>query len=225
MNQDAKQLLFNMDFRYTTDVLRDEAAHGNFSFLQNWTLESTIFLILELSHQFWCLKGTGAGCPHMPQDEPAGKTTGLAEQGALAGTQEKKRRVYHLRKKGQASREEYRGLIRSCREEIRKAKAQLELRLATVVRVNKKCFYKYVNNKKTAKESLHPSLDAGGNTATKHEEKAGVLNAFFASVFISQTGYSQGSQPPVLEDGEGEWNKPPIIREEAVNDLLCHLDT
>jgi len=37
-----------------------------------------------------CLKGTGAGCPHVPQDEPAGKTIGLAEQGALAGTQEKK---------------------------------------------------------------------------------------------------------------------------------------
>jgi len=29
----------------------------------------------------------------------------------------------------------------------------------------------------------------------------------------------------VLEHREGEWNKPPIIQEEAVNDLLCHLDT
>jgi len=29
----------------------------------------------------------------------------------------------------------------------------------------------------------------------------------------------------VLEDREGERNKPPIIQEEAVNDLLCHLDT
>jgi len=36
------------------------------------------------------LKDTGAGCPHVLQDVPAGKTTGLAEQGALAGTQEKK---------------------------------------------------------------------------------------------------------------------------------------
>jgi len=36
------------------------------------------------------LKDTGAGCPHVPQDEPAGKMTSLAEQGALAGTQEKK---------------------------------------------------------------------------------------------------------------------------------------
>jgi len=41
--------------------------------------------------------------------------------------------------------------MRSCREEIRKATAQLELRLATVVRDSKKCFYKYINNKKRAK--------------------------------------------------------------------------
>jgi len=34
------------------------------------------------------LKGTGAGCPHVPQDELAGKMTGLAEQGDLTGTQE-----------------------------------------------------------------------------------------------------------------------------------------
>ena len=51
-----------------------------------------------------------------------------------------------------------------------------------------------------------------------------MLNAFFASVFNSQTSYSQGSQPPVQEDREGEKNKPSIIQEEAVNDLLCHLD-
>jgi len=38
----------------------------------------------------------------------------------------KKRRVYHLRNKGQMTQEEYRDLIRSCREETGKAKAQPE---------------------------------------------------------------------------------------------------
>ncbi|KAK4810498.1 LOW QUALITY PROTEIN: hypothetical protein QYF61_004278 [Mycteria americana] len=128
-------------------------------------------------------------------------------------------------KKGQATQEEYRDLVKSSREKIRKAKAQLELNLATVVRDNKKCFYKYINNKKRAKENLPPLLDAGGNIATKDEEKAEVLNAIFASVFNSQTGYPQGIQPPELEDRDGEQNKPPIIQEEAVNDLLRHLDT
>jgi len=35
-------------------------------------------------------KGTGAGGPHVPQDKAAEKTTSLAEQGDLAGAQEKK---------------------------------------------------------------------------------------------------------------------------------------
>jgi len=79
------------------------------------------------------------------------------------------------------------------REEIRKAKAQLEVRFTTAVRDNKKCFYKYTKNKKRANKSLHPLLDVRGNIANKNEEKAEVLYAFFTSVFNSQTSYSQGS--------------------------------
>jgi len=68
-------------------------------------------------------------------------------------------------------------------------------------------------------------LDAKGNIVNKDEENAEILNAFFASVFNSQTGYSQDSQPPVLEGRVGARNKSPVIQEAAVNDLPCHLDT
>ena len=113
----------------------------------------------------------------------------------------KRRRVYHLWKKGQVTQKEY-------MEEIRKAKVQLELRLVSVVRDNKKCFYKYINNKR-ASESLHPLLDVRGNTANKDEEKAEVLSAFFASVFNSQTGYSQGSWSQCWKTGmESRINLP-----------------
>ena len=46
--------------------------------------------------------------------------------------------------------------------------------MATVVKDNKKCFYKYISNKRRAKENLHPLLVVGGNIVTKDEEKAEV---------------------------------------------------
>ncbi len=40
---------------------------------------------------------------------------------------------------------DYKEVAKVCREEVRKAKAQLELRLATAVKENKKSFYKYIS--------------------------------------------------------------------------------
>ncbi|KAK4819995.1 hypothetical protein QYF61_017374 [Mycteria americana] len=137
----------------------------------------------------------------------------------------KNRRVYDLWKKGQATQEVYKGVVRLCKEKIRRAKAQLEFNMATAIKDNKKCFYKYISNKKRAKEILHPLLDARGNIVAKDEEKAEVLNAFFASVFNSKTSCSPGTQLPELEDRDREQNEAPITQGEMVSDLLHHLDT
>jgi len=53
--------------------------------------------------------------------------------------------------------------VRLHREKIRRAKTQLQLNLTTVVKHNKKCFYKYVNNKRKVKENLDPLSDVEGN--------------------------------------------------------------
>ncbi|KAK4820905.1 hypothetical protein QYF61_008137 [Mycteria americana] len=137
----------------------------------------------------------------------------------------RKRRVYDLWKKGQATQEDYKGVARLCREKIRRAKAELELNLATAVKDNKKYFFKYISGKRRAKENLQPLVDGGGNTVTKDEEKAEVLNAFFASVINSRGNCSLGTQPPELEDRDGDQNGAPIIQGEMVSDLLHHLDT
>ncbi|KAK4829460.1 hypothetical protein QYF61_004678 [Mycteria americana] len=113
--------------------------------------------------------------------------------------------------------------MRLCREKIRRAKAQLELNLATAIKDNKKCFYKCTSNKRRAKENLHPLLDTGGNIVTKDEEWAEVLNAAFGSVFNSKTSCSPGTQAPELEDRQQ--NEAPIIQGEMVSDLLHDLDT
>ncbi|KAK4827186.1 hypothetical protein QYF61_015148 [Mycteria americana] len=66
----------------------------------------------------------------------------------------KKRRVYNLWKKGQASQEDYKGVARLCREKIRRAKAELDLNLAAAVKDNKKHFFKYISSKRRAKGNL-----------------------------------------------------------------------
>jgi len=52
----------------------------------------------------------------------------------------KKKRAYYFWKKGQATQEKYKGLVTLCRAEIRQAKAQAQIRLATAVSDNKNTF-------------------------------------------------------------------------------------
>ena len=101
--------------------------------------------------------------------------------------QEKKRVL--LWKKEWATQKEYKDVVKMCREKIRKAKAQLELNLAAGVKRSKKLFYKYINSKRRTRENLHSLLNEAGNVTTEDKEKAEVLNAFFMSVFKSQTSY------------------------------------
>ena len=114
--------------------------------------------------------------------------------------------------------------MKLCREKIRKDKAQLELNLATKVKENNNYFYEYINSKRRARENLHPLLDAEGNLVTKDQDKAEILNAFFDSVFNSRTCYTVGTQPPALVDRDGEQNKPCMIHDEIVLNLLRKLD-
>lgn len=75
----------------------------------------------------------------------------------------------------------------------------------------KKCFSKYINNKRKAKENLRPLLDVVRDITIKDVEKAEVLKSFLAIVFNSQICYPQGTQLLELEDRNGEKNNPPII--------------
>lgn len=87
---------------------------------------------------------------------------------------------------------------------------------------NKKCFYKYINNIKRAKENIHLLLVPEGNIVTKDEEKAAVLDAFFALVFNRKTSDPQGNQLPELIVRDSEQSRPPAVQKEIAGELEAH---
>ncbi|CAM4614120.1 unnamed protein product [Lepidochelys olivacea] len=131
-----------------------------------------------------------------------------------------KKEAYKKWKIGQMTRDEYKNIARACRSEIREAKSHLELQLARDVKSNKKGFFRYVGNKKKAKESVGPLLNEGGNLVTEDVENANVLNAFFASVFTNKVSSQTTALGSTAWGGGGQ----PSVKKEMVQDYLEKLD-
>ncbi|GAB0207239.1 mitochondrial enolase superfamily member 1 [Grus japonensis] len=131
-----------------------------------------------------------------------------------------KKEVYRMWKKGMATWEEYRDVVRECRDATRKAKAHLELNLARDVKDNKKGFFKYISSKRKTRGLL---LNEVGALVTEHAEKAELLNAAFASVFTAKAGPQETQS---LEVGEKVWRKEdlPLVKEDQFREHLGKLD-
>ncbi|KFV20185.1 hypothetical protein N340_14281, partial [Tauraco erythrolophus] len=126
-----------------------------------------------------------------------------------------KKKAYRGWKQGQVAWEEYREIVRATRDQVRKAKALIELNLARDIKGNKKNFYRYVSDKKRSRENVGPLQKETGDLATWDMEKAEVLNDFFALVF---TGKSSSCTAQVTE-GKGrdcENLEPPTVGEDQV---------
>ncbi|GAB0182166.1 hypothetical protein GRJ2_000681900 [Grus japonensis] len=116
-------------------------------------------------------------------------------------------------KQGQVAWEEYRETVRAAREQVRKAKALIEISLARDVKDNKKSFYRYVSDKRRMRENVGPLQNEMGDLVTQDMEKAEVLNDFFASVF---TGKSLSHTAQVTEGRDWENAEPPTVGEDQV---------
>ncbi|GAB0210007.1 hypothetical protein GRJ2_003466500 [Grus japonensis] len=140
----------------------------------------------------------------------------------VLGKVKQKKEGYRGWKQGQVAWEEYRETVRAARDQVRKAKALIELNLARDVKDNKKNFYRYVSDKRRTRENVGPLRNETGNLIIQDMEKAEVLNDFFASVFTSK-GLSHTAQ---VTEGKGrEWEnaEPPTVGEDQVQEYLRNL--
>ena len=81
-------------------------------------------------------------------------------------------KVYGMWEEGQGTWDEYKNIVRACREATRKARVHLEFNLARDVKDNKKGFFKYVSSKKKTKKNVEPLLNEVGALVTEDTEQA-----------------------------------------------------
>jgi len=133
-----------------------------------------------------------------------------------------KKETYRGWKQGQVAWEEYREIVPVARKQVRKTKALTEINLATDVKVKKKAFYRYVNDKRQTRENVGPLWKEAGDLVSWDVEKAELLNDFFASVFNSKCS-SHTTQVAEGKDRDWENEETPIVGEDQVRDCLRNL--
>jgi len=126
-------------------------------------------------------------------------------------------------KVAQATWEEYRNIVRACREATRKAKVHLELNLARDVKDKKKGFFNYISSKQKTSQNVGLLLNEVGALVMEDAEKAEILNAFFASVFTAKAG-PQASQSLEVRDKACRKDDLPLAEGDWVRDHLSKLD-
>ncbi|GAB0204212.1 mitochondrial enolase superfamily member 1 [Grus japonensis] len=138
----------------------------------------------------------------------------------LLGKVKQKKEAYRGWQQGQVASEEYRETVRAARDQVRKAKALIDISLARDAKDNKKSFYRYVSEKRRMREDVGPLRNEMGDLVTQDMEKAEVLNDFFASVFTGKclSHTAQGTEGRDWENAE-----PPTVREDQVREYLRKL--
>ena len=131
----------------------------------------------------------------------------------------KKRRLWKAAKNG-GSMEEYREEDKKVKKQIRKAKRDMEKKLAQGNDGNKRPFYAYVKRKTKSRPTVGPLKDGQGRTVEDDEEMAEELNKYFSSVFTREAG---GEIPEVKSPREAKSMAEVRITEWEVKKIIGKL--
>ena len=125
-----------------------------------------------------------------------------------------KKEAYRGWKKGRIAWE-YREIVQAARNQVRKARALIELNLARDVKGNKKSFCRCVSDKNVARDNVSPLQKETGDLVTQDMKKPEVLNDFFVSVF---TGKCSSHTAQVAEGKGRDWENEelPAVGEDQV---------
>ncbi|KAK4806136.1 hypothetical protein QYF61_001059 [Mycteria americana] len=146
---------------------------------------------------------------------------GMPWEASMEGKGASKKEAYRLWKGSQIPIEDYKNLARACRDAVRKAKAQLELKMARDVKNNKKGFFRYMSSKQKHREDIGPLLNRAGKLGSNNADKAEVLNTFFASVFTSLLAGVKPRQPQIT--GSSSYNNTCVDPPSGEEGLVCSL--
>ncbi|PKU36933.1 hypothetical protein llap_12767 [Limosa lapponica baueri] len=137
----------------------------------------------------------------------------MDEQGAPGQAQKQKGGLQRVEART-GRLEEYRKTLEVARNQIRQAKAQVELNWARDIKDNKKNFCKYVRDKGKTREDVGSLRKETGDLVTQDMEKAEVQNDFFASVFTSK-GSNHAAQVAEGKNRGYENEKPPTVEDQV----------
>ncbi|GAB0209623.1 mitochondrial enolase superfamily member 1 [Grus japonensis] len=140
----------------------------------------------------------------------------------LLGKVKQKKEAFRGWKQGQVAWEEYRETVRAARDQVRKAKALIELNLARDVKGSRKSFYMYISDKRKMRENVRILQNNAGDLVTWDMEKPEVLDEIFASVF---TGKCSSHTAQVIEGKGRDWEnaEPPTVGEDQIQEYLRNL--
>jgi hypothetical protein len=118
---------------------------------------------------------------------------------------------------------DYKRVKKDCEKEIKLAIKKYERNLAKKAKSNPKLVYKYLNSKRDANKSIKALLSESGSMATNPHDIANILNRYFSSVFVKDSGVDLPSIPKrtyVACDLSGE----EMFSFSKVLERLSHLD-